>query len=97
MNRNRQKENKTIVETLKFLEKGRYHDKKQYLEDFHNNGVELNGYTFKKDVWCFLVWKSTDIEDNPEFKGEPLLKIIPRFTEWDKMEDVLNAQSWTYL
>lgn len=90
-------ENQIIVNALKFLEKGKFRERKPYIKPFREMGVELNGYTFKKELWCYLIWKSTDLGKQPQFKGEPLVKVIPVNVPFDKMEVVLNAQPWTYL
>ena len=90
-------ENQTIIETLKFLETGSYHERKEYLKDYNSKGVFLNGFTFLKDAFCYVVSKATDIGTNPEYKGEDLLKAIPRFSAWDKMDAVLQSQPWTYV
>lgn len=97
MKTNKQKENKIIKETLIFLEKAPYSERKSYIKDFCGDGVEINGYIFEKDVWCWLVWKPTDIGNNPEYKGEPIVKVIPRNINLDNIEAVLDAQPWTYI
>ena len=89
-------ENETIIQTLYFLEHGKFSERKPYIHDYMNNGVKLNGFVFQKDTWCYLIWKPTDIAKDPRFKGEPLYKAIPDNVDWKDMETVLNAQRWTY-
>ena len=92
------KENNVIAETIKFFVKGNFRERKPYLKDLHSeNGVTLNGFTFKRDIWCWLVWKSTNLADSPEFKGEPLIKVVPVFTPFENIPIVLDSQPWTYL
>ena len=93
---NRMLENKTIIDTLMFLEYGKFSERKKYLKDFHNDGVSLNGFVFQADVWCWIVWKPTDIGKNPEYKGESLFKVIPNTINEDKIGVVLDSQHWTY-
>lgn len=48
-------------------------------------------------IVCF--WKSTDIDKQPQYKGEPLCKEIS-FIHADsikELEAILNATWWTYL
>ena len=89
---------KTIITTLYFLEHGKYGERKQYMMDYYHDGVFLNGFSFQKDGLAWYIWKPTNIFDNPEFKGEPLVKIIPCHIRSKNMQAiVLAAQSWLYL
>jgi len=95
---NKATENNLIIQAIKFLEKAPYHDRKQYMEDYTiGSGVEINDFIIQRETWCWLIWKPTDIGKNPEYKGEPLCKVVPRFTEFDKMNVVLDSQPWTYI
>ena len=94
---NKNEENTMIEETLIFLEKGKFKDRKPYLKDFLNEGVEIKGYIFRKDGWSYIIEKPTDIGNNPEYKGEPLIKIVPTTNDLRKTHTVLNAQPWVYV
>ena len=97
MRKNR-KENKIIMDAIKFLEKAPYGKRKHYMKDYlHGNGVEINGYIFQKDVWDWLIWKPTDLGEQPQFKGEPLVKVVPTFIEIENIGKALDLQPWTYL
>lgn len=90
-------ENEVIKESIMFLEKAPYKERKQYIKDYHKDGVDINGYTIQCDTWCWLIWKPTDMGENPEYKGELLVKVVPRNIDLNKIDVVLNAQSWTYI
>lgn len=90
-------ENKIIVDAIKFLEDAPFKERKPYLKDFYGKGVELNGYKFQRETWCWLIWKPTDIDIQPEYKGEPLVKIVPNTVEINRIAEILNAQPWTYI
>lgn len=90
-------ENKLIVQAIKFLEKAPYSERKEYLKDYHGHGAEINGFSIQKETWCWLIWKRTSLADNPEYKGEPLCKVVPRFVDFDKINTVLDCQPWTYI
>lgn len=82
-----------------FKELFSYNLKNQVVNDFnHGKVVNLNGYEFKRDIWCIFVWKPTDISKEPEYKGEPLLKIVPRtIRTYEGIRDVLKLQGWSYI
>ena len=91
------KENIEIAEILDLLENGQYKDKMEYMKELHASGthsVTIGHFTYQKDVWCWIVWKATD---NPEYKGEPLCKVVPRNIDADKIGVVLDAQAWMYI
>ena len=90
-------ENKIITEAIEFLTYGQWAERRKYVHDALSKGAKINGYTFQQDTWCWLIWKPTDISKNPEFKGEPLVKVVPFNIEMSKIEDVLNAQAWSYM
>lgn len=94
---NKMKENKIIKEAIRFLENAPYRERKPYMKDYHGDGVEINGFVIIKDVWCWIIFKPTDIWEHPEFKGESLVKVVPRTVSFDNIEKVLELQSWTYL
>lgn len=87
-------ENKIIKETIYFLEKAPYRERKPFMRDYYGRGVEMNGFIIQKDGWCWLIWKPTK---NPAYKGEPLVKVVPQNVELEKIDIVLNAQSWSYV
>ena len=95
--KNNKNENAIIKETLIFLEKAPYKERKLYIKDFNGDGVEMIGYVFQEKTWCWLIWKPTDIGKNPEYKGESLVKVIPQTIDLDNIEIVLDAQPWTYI
>ena len=94
----REEENKIITEVIKFLQYGKYSERRKYIPDvISDKGALINGYRFQKELWTWIIWKPTDIGEHPEFKGEPLVKVVPLNTDTNKIADVLNAQPWTYL
>ena len=91
-------ENNLIIQAIKFLEEAPYSKRKPYLEDYiRGNGAEINEFIIQRETWCWLIWKPTDIGKQPQYKGEPLCKVVPRFTDFDKIETVLDSQPWTYI
>ena len=91
------KENKIIADTIRFLEKGKYAERKQYLKDYYHDGVYLNGFIIQREMYCWLIWKPTDFNEDPQYKGEPLLKIVPRIIDMENIEKVLKLQAWHYI
>lgn len=94
---NRTKENKIISNTLRFLEYGKFSERKKYLKDFHHDGVSLNGFVLQRETWCWLIWKPTDIEKEPQYKGEPVVKVVPNTVSMGMIEAVLEFIPWTYI
>ena len=92
-------ENQQIIDTIVFLNEGKYSERRTYLRELSNNkAVIINGFAFERDTWCWIVSKATDISKQPEYKGEPLYKVIPRnITNPSKIDTVLNCQSWLYI
>lgn len=97
MKENREKENREITDAIQFFKHGKFSERKIYLKGLLNGGVQYGNYVFQKDSWCWLVWKSTNLADNPEFKGEPLVKVIPDTVPVASIPAVLDAQPWTYI
>ena len=92
------KENKFIAEKIHFLDAAPYRERKEYIKELYEKGsVKFDKYTFQQDTYCWIIWKDTDIGEQPQFKGEPICKVVPTFTNFDKIGDVLNAQAWTYI
>lgn len=95
---NSQMEAIAIMEAIDFFKHGRYSERKEYLKELRDGkGASFNGFIFQKELWCWLVWKPTDMDEQPQFKGESLVKIIPDNVEIEKIPDVLDAQAWTYI
>ena len=93
-------ENKVIAEAYKFFEgpnRGSFRDRKPLLSDYMGNGVEMNGFILQHTPDGVCVWKPTDIGEEPQYKGDPLLKFIPFTVTPGKVIDVLECQQWTYL
>ncbi len=100
-------ESKMIANAIYFLENGKIRERKKAWTKvtsgkhvFYDDGIPLNrGYSIKRDMWCWLIWKHTDISKNPEYDGSPLLKIVPMYCEDNKeaMAQILDAQRWIYL
>lgn len=93
---NKQEENKAIIDAINLLEKGECRDRRKYLLDVRYGGVSINGFVFEQSDWCWIVWKQTDIDKNPEYNGESLAKVVPRVFLKD-IEAILDAQYWTYI
>ena len=92
-------ENKEIAKTIYMLERGKYKDKKEYLKKLYEsefNSVTIGSYEYMLDAWCWVIWKETDPEKNPEYKGESLFKVIPRYADKDRIPAMLKAQAWIY-
>ena len=90
-------ENEKIIDSIKFFTRGKYRERKPYLSSLlKGEVVSYNGFDFQRDTWCWIVWKPTDIGENPQYKGKPLCKVIPR-NEFVDVDAVLNAQQWIYI
>lgn len=73
---------------------------RDYLKERIQTGqCEVDGFKFENDAWCWIVWKPTDISRNPEYKGEPLAKVVPNIAPLtrEQIETILDAQPWSYL
>ena len=93
---NKQEENRLIEDAIDFFTLSKFSEVRPFLEKLNTNeGVSYNGFTFNRDVWCWIVWKPTDIKKDPQFKGDPLYKVIPRNAS--DISKVLDAQLWTYI
>lgn len=92
---NKQEENLLIEDAIDFFTLGKFSEVRPFLEKLiTNEGVSYNGFTFNRDAWCWIVWKPTDINRDPQYKGDPLYKVIPRNAS--DISKVLDAQPWTY-
>ena len=91
------KETQDIASAIQLLERGPWRERREYEKALaEGKKIFLNGYNFERDCTVWYVWKPTDIDKNPEYKGEPLLKIVPLHNVRD-YEALLNAQSWLYI
>lgn len=73
---------------------------REYREERIQKGrFKVDGFEFEHDVWCWIVWKPTDISRNPEYKGEPLAKVVPNIAPLtrEQIEIILDAQPWCYV
>ena len=94
------KDNIEIAETIHLLENGPYRDKKEYLKKMLHSpsrSVSIGNFEYSQDVWCWIIWKKTDIGTNPEYKGESLCKVVPRGIVKNKIGTILNALAWVYI
>jgi len=95
---NRQKENKLIQKTFNFLKNGKFREKAPYVNKLQKGEtVTLNGFSFTKELYCWIIWKPTDEEKEPQYKGEPLYKCVPFNVPIENIPIVLDAQPWTYI
>lgn len=86
-------ENELIVDAIKKID----HDHKLMAKAIDTvEGVSINGFAIYKDVWCWVIYKPSDIKKQPEYRGEPLVKVVPDIIDYDDMETVLNLQGWVY-
>ena len=95
---NRQKENELIQETINFLKNGKFKEKAPYVNKLaKGETVMLNGFAFTKELYCWIIWKQTDEEEEPQYKGEPLYKCVPSNVLIKNIPIVLDAQPWKYV
>ena len=98
-------ENQKIAKIINYLEKGRGHYDKErieYLKEARTDkGTKIDGYIFNENTWCWIIAKPTDIGEEPGFKGEPLIKIVPRMylfkNDVESIVKILEEEIWTYL
>ena len=96
------KENQAIAEAILFLEHGDYDKRKPYLDKMYKREcVKLKGYEFSDGIDCWEVWKPTDMIKEPQYKGEALLKLVPkgdfRNRGIQNIIKILEALHWTYM
>ena len=59
-------ENQRIIDAIVLLDKGKYSERKVHLMEIVKNGATtINGFNFIRDVWCWVVFKPTDISKQP--------------------------------
>lgn len=97
----KQEENNNIVDALNILNNDRnvsYEERRKYLLELHEDrSTYINGFYITQEIYSWIIWKPTSIEKQPEFKGEPLHKVVPKnVRREDCIKAVLNAQSWMY-
>ena len=93
-------ENKKLAKIIFELEDMHpWKEVKPYIDELHKNGqVNIDGFIFEEDDYCWLIWKPTDFGEHPEWKGEPLLKIVPKLLDSEEeILKVLEISSWQYL
>lgn len=72
-------ENKKIAKAIRLLEDGQWRERKEYLYQIQKEGsCFIDGFEFQKEAYYWVVWKPTDIEKDPQWKGESLYKVVPR-------------------
>lgn len=102
------KESMNIAEVIQMLEDGPWEERKKYLKDLRSeDGALINGFRFQDKIWCWIVWKPTSIEKEPQYKGEPLYKVVPEETvsarkgpgkgKLENITKILDLQYWLYL
>ena len=100
------KESMKIAEVIQMLEDGPLEERVKHLKDIHSeDGALINGFRFKNKIWCWVIWKPTDMVKQPQYKGEPLYKVVPAETVYarkgsEKLENIakiLDLQYWMYL
>lgn len=98
--RRRSMESKKLAEIIFKLEDMHpWKEVKPMLDELHKEGVlQLDGYKFQRETYCWLIWKETDFGEHPEWKGEDLLKIVPVFLETkEKVQQFIEMSDWLYL
>ena len=94
---NRQKEAIDIMEAIAFFKYGKFREREPYIKALYTDGADYNGFTFNREGLVWFVWKSTDEYTQPQFKGDPLVKVVPDNVPIENIPAVLDAQPWTYL
>lgn len=72
---------------------------KPLLDELHKNGkVRIDEFEICQETYCWTIWKDTDLGEHPEYKGEPLLKIVPKFLQTkEEILKFIEMSSWHYL
>ena len=92
------KETREVTDIIVLLEGHNYKKQKPYLEDLRKNGAKINGYTVLKKHDCYYILKPTSIVEHPEWKGEPLLMIVPQYLENKfKILNVVKNSNFYYM
>ncbi len=102
-------ESRKIAKIINYLEKGRYDkefetEKKwidHYKESLTKEGTKIGGFSFVRDTWCWIILKPTDIAIEPQFKGEPLVKVVPFIDhlvdDVESLVKILQEVAWCYI
>ena len=87
-----------IIKAINLLENGNHKERKQCLNQMKNGKIaDFGEFGISKEIYCWVIWKYTDIGENPEYKGEPLTKVVPRYIKGNEnIKAILDAQSWLY-
>lgn len=89
-----------IADDIYFLEQGSYHERKEkgYLKCLHGEEVTLHGFGYVRENGMWWVTHPTDMAKNPEYKGEPLVKVVPSMHyDADTIATILCAEHWSYM
>ena len=101
------KESINIAKVIQRLEDD-YDERMKHYEELVGRwpGAFINGFWFLHRGFCWVVLKPTDIEKNPEYKGEQLLKVVPDGTvkpingrsqlKIENTTKILDLQYWRY-
>lgn len=91
-------ENKKIAKAIRLLEHGQWRERKEYLHQMREKGsCSIDGFEFREEVYCWVIWKPTDSEKEPQWKGESLFKVVPSTDLTEKqIINILGNQSWIY-
>lgn len=93
---NKRAESKAIASAINFFQHGKFQENESYVKALvKGEAVRLNGFTFYQDTYCYTVWKD---DPDPRYKGEPLVKVVPRFDLTIKqIVTIIEAQSWIHI
>lgn len=101
------KEESNIAKDVCYIEHLSFKERKEKELLFRREGnefysidiLEYNGYEYQYEEYCLVVWKPTDINVQPEFKGHPLYKVIPcpSLLSEEQIEAILENQPWVYI
>lgn len=91
-------ENKKIAKAIRLLENGQWREIKEYFYQMEEKGFcSIDGFEFQEEIFCWVVWKPTDIENDPQWEGESLYKVVPK-THLSERQiiNILGNQLWIY-
>ena len=87
---NKMKECEIVRDAINLVEHGQYLFNKELIQQCREKGFfTYEGFQFHEEFYAWIVVKPSD----DEF-GEPLMKVVPKFMEVDKISQLLNAQQW---
>ena len=101
---NKNSESQKIAEIIDYLENRRkpYEEWNRHArEALSREGAKIDGFIFVKDfVGSWTILKPTNICEEPQFKGEPLTKIVPEQKKKkngiESMVKILDEEVWMY-